>query len=105
MKKSCKNPLTVIDGGKEDLERKKSVLFSRPEVLEQQEFERLCDVLGLQLADVESLIARRVCLRAKDALERDALLAILNGNLEEAQKLVAVMQRRNDLGLSVISTS
>ena len=105
MNKSRKQPFTVIEGGKEELERKKRILFSSPELLEQQDFENLCDSLGLHLADVEPLIARRVRLRAKDALERNALLAIINGSHDEARRLVVVMQKRNELGLSVISTS
>jgi len=104
MNESRKPSFTVITGGKEELECKKRILFSTPEVLDQQEFESLCDSLDLRLADVEPLIARRVRLRASDALERDALLAIINGNNEEAQRLVLVMQRRNELGLSVISS-
>jgi len=104
MNESRKPSFTVITGGKEELECKKHILFSTPEVLDQQEFESLCDSLDLRLADVEPLIARRVRLRASDALERDALLAIINGNNEEAQRLVLVMQRRNELGLSVISS-
>lgn len=105
MNESRKHPFTLIVGGKEELGRKKHVLFSLPELLEQHEFENLCDSLGLRLAEVEPLIARRVRLRAKDALERDALLAIIHGNHDEARRLVGVMQRRNELGLSVISTS
>lgn len=105
MNESHKHSLSLIVGGKEELERKKYILFFSPELLDQHEFEKLCDSLDLRLDEVELLIARRVRLRAKDTLERDALLAIINGNHEEARRLVGVMRRRNELGLSVISTS
>jgi|UniRef100_E6QW66 hypothetical protein len=104
MNESHKHPLTLIAGGKEELERKKRILFSTPEVLEQKEFENLCDSLGLRLADVEPLIARRVRLRAKDALERNALLAIINGDLVEGTRLTEVIKKRNTLKLRLIST-
>lgn len=104
MNESHKQPFTIIDGGKEELERKKRVMFSAPELLDQQDFENLCDSPGLRLADVEPLIARRVRLRAKDALERDALLAIINGDIAEATRLTEAMQKRNNLGLRLIST-
>lgn len=51
-------PLKVLDGGQEELRRKKVLLFSSPEVFGHEEFEALCNACGLGLADVEPLIGR-----------------------------------------------
>ncbi|MDO9054371.1 MAG: hypothetical protein Q7U37_10660 [Gallionella sp.] len=105
MNTSRKPSFTVITGGKEELECKKHILFSTPEVLDQQEFESLCDSLDLRLADVEPLIARRLRCNAKDALERNLVLAIIDGDTDEYNRLSDVIGRRNSLSLKVISSS
>lgn len=105
MNESRKPAFTVITGGKEELESKKRILFSTPEVLDQQKFESLCDSLGLRLADVEPLIARRLRCNAKDALERNLVLAIIDGDTDEYNRLSDVIGRRNSLSLKVISSS
>lgn len=104
MKNPCKQ-FTVIDGGKVELEQKKQVLFATPELLEQQEFENLCDDLGLRLSDVAPLIERRVRINAKDALERNLVLSILDGDDDEYNRLSDLIGRRNSLSLKVISSS
>lgn len=105
MNESRKPAFTVITGGKEELECKKRILFSTPEVLDQQKFESLCDSLGLRLADVEPLIARRLRCNAKDALERNLVLAIIDGDTDKYNRLSDVIGRRNSLSLKVISSS
>jgi len=65
----------------------------------------LCDSLGLRLADVEPLIARRLRCNAKDALERNLVLAIIDGDTDEYNRLSDVIGRRNSLSLKVISSS
>jgi len=105
MNESRKPSFTVITGGKEELECKKHILFSTPEVLDQQKFESLCDSLGLRLADVEPLIARRLRCNAKDTLERNLVLAIIDGDTDEYNRLSDVIGRRNSLSLKLISSS
>lgn len=105
MNTSRKPSFTVITGGKEELECKKRILLSTPEVLDQQEFESLCDSLGLRLADVEPLIARRLRCNDKDALERNLVLAIIDGDTDEYNRLSDVIDLRNSLSLKVISSS
>lgn len=98
MKNTCAQ-FTVIDGGKFKLEQKKRVLFATPELLEQQEFENLCDALGLRLADIAPLIERRVRLNAKDTLERNLVLSILDGDDDEYNRLSNLIGRRNKLSV------
>lgn len=103
--KKTSDKFTIIDGGKDELERKKTLLFNQPESFNQNEFEHLCEMHKLNLAEIENLIARRVQHRVKDSLERDALLAIIGDDHEEADRLLDAMERRHKLGLSVISSS
>ncbi|OIO76372.1 MAG: hypothetical protein COZ20_02295 [Gallionellales bacterium CG_4_10_14_3_um_filter_54_96] len=106
MNESRKPSFTVITGGKEELECKKRILFSTPELLEQQEFENLCDSLGLQFVDVEFLIAKRVRNRNYSSrLEQQALLAIIEGRDNDIERLFGILERRNSLSLKVISSS
>jgi hypothetical protein len=93
----------VITGGRDEIEREKTRLFSRPEEFEMERFEQLCDAFNLCLSEVESLIARRLRFRAKNTLERDAVLAIIQGDLEKSKRLQAIMRRRNSLGLKVLT--
>lgn len=103
--KKTSDKFTIIDGGKDELERKKTLLFNHPESFNQNEFENLCEMHKLNLAEIERLIARRVQHRVKGSLERDALLAIIGDDHEEADRLLDAMERRHKLGLSVISSS
>ncbi len=100
---SPQQQFSVIKGGRTEQERKKALLFATPEIFETAEFEKLCEECGLALADVEPLIARRIRHRATDALERDALLAIIEGDNAMADRLLGSIERRNELGLRVIS--
>lgn len=105
MNKSRKQAFTVVDGGKAELERKKRLLFNQPWLLDHDEFDRLCELFKLSYSEIEGLIGERIRKRAKDPLERDTLLAIIDGRHDEARNLISVMQRRNELGLSLISSS
>jgi hypothetical protein len=106
MKKVQKHPFVIITGGKEEIERQKSILFSTPEALNQQDFERLCDSLKLRLDEVEPLIARRVRYRNySDKLEQQTLLAIIEGRDGDVKRLFGVLDRRNALSLEVITSS
>ncbi|MBN2700941.1 MAG: hypothetical protein JXR29_05775 [Methylothermaceae bacterium] len=97
--------LTTLPGSRKAQERKRALLFSRPESFSGEEFDRLCDELELSLADVGDLIAKRVERLASDRLERDLLIAFIEGRDSDAERLTAILERRNALGLRVISGS
>jgi hypothetical protein len=81
-------------------------LLNEPHTFEQQEFENLVDYAfrsRLSFGDIERLIAKRIKTNVKDTLERNALLAIINGDIEESGRLHKVIKRRNQLGLRVVS--
>ena len=90
-----KTKLAILNGGKAEQDQKKLLLFHAPENFSQPEFESLCDELQLGLAEVEPLIRSR--LRAKGGLERNALLAIIEGNETEAERLQQVIAKRNKI--------
>lgn len=96
----------LIDGGRDEHEKLFQRLLNEPHTFEQKEFEFLVDSVfrsRLSFSDVESLIATRVQANVKDPLERNALLAIINGDIEESSRLHDAIKRRNQLGLRVIS--
>lgn len=103
MNESHKPTLTVIDGGKEELERKKRLLFNQPWVFDHDEFDRLCELFKLSYSEIEGLIAERIRKRAKDPLEREALLAIINGDHAKFERLNSILEKRKILGIKVIS--
>ncbi|MCL6548577.1 MAG: hypothetical protein K6T30_06675, partial [Alicyclobacillus sp.] len=70
---------TVIQGGKVELERKKRLLFNQPWAFDHDEFDRLCELFILSYSEIEGLIGERIRKRAKDPLERDTLLALIEG--------------------------
>ena len=57
----------------------------------------------LTFGDIEGLIFKRIQTNVKDTLERNALFAIINGDIEESNRLHNAIKRRNKLGLRVIS--
>jgi hypothetical protein len=100
------NKFELIEGGREENEKLFQRLLSEPQSFEQKEFENLVDSVfrdRLAFGDVETLIAKRIQSNVKDTLERDALLAIMNGDMEESSRLHNAIKRRNQLGLRVIS--
>jgi len=103
MNESRKPSFTVIEGGKEELERKKRLLFNQPWVFDHDEFDRLCELFRLSYSEIEGLIAERIRKRAKDPIERDALLAIIDGDQARFERLNAILERRKNLGIMVIS--
>ncbi|MEO1767958.1 hypothetical protein [Thiobacter aerophilum] len=103
MNESRKPSFTVVDGGKEELERKKRLLFNQPWVFDHDEFDRLCELFKLSYSEIEGLIAERIRKRAKDPLEREALLAIINGDHAKFERLNSILEKRKALGIKVIS--
>lgn len=102
MNESGKPPFTAIEGGKTELERKKHLLFNRPWVFDLDEFDRLCELFRLSYSEIEGLIGERIRKRATDPLERDSVLAIIDGDHAKFARLNAILERRNKLGLRVI---
>lgn len=79
MSKSRIKPLTVIEGGKAELERKKRLLFSQPWIFSHDEFDRLCETFGLSRAEAFDLATERVRYKARSSYEAAAVLAIFEG--------------------------
>ena len=105
MKHYEKLPFQIIQGGTQQ-EKLFQRLLSEPNTFEQKEFENLVDFTfrsRLSFGDIEALIAKRIQLSVKDTLERNTLLAIINGDTEGASRLHNAIKRRNQLGLRVIS--
>ena len=78
-----KNPrthLTVIEGGKAELERKKRILLSRPWVFSSEEFDKICEHFKLSRAEVFDLALMVTSHQAKTSYEAAALLAVMTGN-------------------------
>lgn len=95
----------VIEGGVGQQERLLQRLLSEPQSFEMTDFENLVENVfssRLTYADIESMIAKRVRMNVKDALERDVILAIMNDDKSEASRLHDTIKRRNQLGLRVI---
>ncbi len=100
-----KPPFQIIQGGNQQ-EALFQRLLSEPQTFEQKEFENLVDFdfrSRLSFDDKEKLIAKRIQINVKDMLERNALLAIIDGDTDEASRLHDAIKRRNQLGLRVIS--
>jgi hypothetical protein len=99
-----KPQIQIIQGGNQ-LEKLFQRLLSEPHAFEQKDFENLIDFVfrsRLSFRDIEALIAKRIQINAKDTLERNTLLAIINGDIEGFNRLHNVIKRRNKLGLRVI---
>lgn len=97
---------TLIEGGRDELERRFQGLLEAPHRFDQAEFEGLIDRFRdrLSLEDILALSARR--LRDRPAsVDRNALMAIVEGHYHEADRLLGVLARRNALNLKVISSS
>ena len=78
-----KNPrthLTVIEGGKAELEKKKHLLYNQPWLLGHDEFERLCELFRLSRAEAFDLGLLRIKYKAQFSYEAAAVLAIFDGS-------------------------
>ena len=80
MNKSRKQSFTVITGGKEELERKRHVLFNQPWDFDNNEFDALCECFKLSRYEIFDLLLVRTSHKAKTSYEAAALLAIMTGN-------------------------
>jgi len=81
-------------------------LRKEPHSFEQSEFERLIELYRSRLGfdEVMSIIARRIRHRKNaDQLESNTLLAIMKGRSEEFERLLDVLDRRNRIGISLVS--
>jgi hypothetical protein len=75
MNKSRKQSFTVITGGKEELERKRHVLFNQPWDFDNNEFDALCECFKLSRYEIFDLLLVRTSHKAKTSYEAAALLA------------------------------
>ncbi|MFZ5499268.1 MAG: hypothetical protein ACOY6N_09495 [Pseudomonadota bacterium] len=96
--------LTVIDGGKADLERKKWLLFNQPWALDLDEFERMAELCGLTRAEEFDLMLERMRHRAHRDIEARYLLAVFEGRKTEAERLGKLLERRKALGLRLMKS-
>lgn len=96
--------LTVIDGGKANLKRKKWLLFNQPWALELDEFELVAKLCGLTRAEEFDLMLERVRHRARRDIEARYLLAVLEGRKAEADRIGKLLERRNALGLHLMES-
>lgn len=100
--------LNVIDGGHDERERQFQRLLAEPHTFEQAEYESLVDSFSdrLTIDDTMALTAKRVSGRHyADRLESRLLVAIIEGQTDETERLSNAIQRRNALGLKVIETN
>lgn len=98
--------LEVIPGGRDEHESLFKELHSAPHTLSQSDFERAIDACRTQLSidDILELMARRVRDRVySDRLEQNALLSIIDGRYENAERLFDLRDRRDKLGLKITS--
>ena len=97
-------PLTVIDGGKADLKRKKWLLFNQPWALSLEEFEQVAKLCGLTRAEEFDLLVERMRHRARKDIEARYLLAVFEGRKAEADRLGKLLEWRNALGLRLMES-
>jgi hypothetical protein len=97
--------LTVIDGGKADLERKKWLLFNQPWALDIEEFDQVAKLCGLTRAEEFDLVLDRIHHRAHMDIEARYLLAVFEGKRTEAERLGKLLDRRTALGLRLMKSS
>lgn len=94
MNESRKPSFTVVDGGKEELERKKRLLFNQPWVFDHDEFDQLCESFQLPRAEAFDLALMRVEHKAKTNYEAAAVLAVFSGS-GNASDILARGRRKN----------
>ena len=96
----------VIHGDRDEPASLWNELHSAPHQLSQADFERAIDVCRAKLSidDILELVARRVRDRVySDRLEQNALLSIIEGRYENADRLFDLRDRRDKLGLKITS--
>lgn len=99
--------LAAVEGERAGLERRFEELLKNPQDFDLEELERLVDTFRdrLSIDEILSLMARRVRRRQyADGLEQRVLLAIVEGRFDEVDRLFGVVERRDELGLRVISS-
>jgi hypothetical protein len=92
MTQSRKPFLTVVNGGKEELERKKRLLFNQPWVFDGDEFDQLCELFKLSRAEVFDLIMMRIENQARTNHEAAAVLAVFSSG--KASDILARLRRQ-----------
>lgn len=97
--------LTVIEcgGNSEELFRQ---LLGEPSVFDQRTYEELIDRFRsrLTLDDIMAITAKRIRNRNySNLLERNTLLAIVEGRPGETERLLSVLERRDRLGFKTLS--
>lgn len=97
--------LTVIDGGKAALERKKWLLYNQPWALDLDEFDRVAKLCDLTRAEEFDLMLERLRHRAHGDIEARCLLAIFEGRKTESERLGRLLERRNTLGLRLVEST
>jgi hypothetical protein len=96
--------LAVIDGGG-SFARKQWLLFNQPRRLTLDEFEEMARLCGLSQAEEFDLMLVRLRHKARGNIEARYLLAVIEGDRREADRLGRILARRNALGLRVIRTT
>ena len=91
---------STIDGGRDRVFQE---LRDHPERYPTEEFLSLCDRFRhrMSLDELFELNIRRSRNMRRKSLDRKLLLAILEGRHDEAERLTAILKRRNALGLRV----
>lgn len=91
MNNAC-TQLTVIDGGKVELERKQTLLFNQPWLLEHDEFDRLCELFKLSRAEAFDLQLKCIQHKAKTNDEAAVVFAVMSGT-QKASDAIAQLRR------------
>ncbi len=99
--------MKVVNDAKAVAEERFQQLLSSPQAFCQKELEHLVETFRprLTIDDLMALTARRIRNREGDSLEKRALLAIIEGRFGEAEHLFGVIDRRKNLGLSVVTST
>lgn len=97
--------LSVIEGRKN--QRTYLRLLNAPQSFDCDEFDRLLELFRDRISRAEAydLIVKRIALSEDKGLEQRLLLAIVTGDTVQAERLGKTLERRNALGLKVISPS
>lgn len=96
--------LAAVDGG-EDFAHKQWLLFNEPWRLALDEFEEMARLSNLSRAEEFDLMLVRLRHKARGNIEARYLLAVIEGDHREADRLGKILARRNALGLQVIRTT
>jgi hypothetical protein len=94
MTQSSKPFLTVGNGGKEELERKKHFLFNQPWLFDGDEFNQLCELFKLSRAEVFDLTMMRIENKARTNHEAAAVLAVFSESGNASDILARLRRQR-----------